>query len=156
MFVSVTRLRIRSRRFLPRFAYYTWAVVRQARRSDGFVGGRLARGGERPLPAALLYGRIPSFWTITAWEDEGAMRSFRNASAHREVMPKLVEWCSEASTVHWEQESRGLPDAERAVRRMLEDGRLTGVRHPSEAQAAGEIPPVAGLRGEIPLPPVRG
>jgi len=70
-------------------------------------------------------------------------------------MPKLVEWCSEASTVHWEQESRQLPDAERAVRRMLEDGRLTGVRPPSEAQDAGEIPPVERPRGEIPLSPVR-
>lgn len=155
-FVSVTRLRLRSRRFLPAFGRYTWAVARQARRSDGFLGGALARGGGRPLLADLLYGPTPAFWTITVWENEEAMRSFRNASAHREVMPKLQEWCSEASMVHWEQASDEIPDTERAIRTMVSEGELTNLRHPSDAHAAGEIPPVAGLASLIPLRPAGG
>ena len=63
-FVSVTRLRIRSWRFLPAFLYFTLLSLIQAKRADGNRGTSLMRD------AHLV------FWTITVWRDEYAMREF--------------------------------------------------------------------------------
>lgn len=152
--VSVTRLRLRSRRYLPRFAYDTWAITRQARRSPGFLKGRLFRGSDRPLLIGLVVGRLPSFWTMTMWVDRDSMMAFRNGGAHRDVLPKFPEWGREASTVNWTQDSEELPDIGEAHRRMVEDGEPMSLRHPSDAHASGEIPPEPDVRGELPLRPV--
>lgn len=42
-----------------------------------------------------------TFWTITAWENAETMNTFRTSGAHLAVMPKLLNWCDEASVVHW-------------------------------------------------------
>jgi hypothetical protein len=55
-------------------------------------------------------------------------------------MPKLLEWCDEASVVHWHQDTAELPDWQEAHRRMMEEGRRSKVHHPSPAQIAYEIP----------------
>jgi hypothetical protein len=125
--ISMTRLRLRSLRYVPELLWHIYASARQARRAPGFLGGTLA--GEK----------IRGFWTITAWEDEAAMRAFRGADAHHRVMPKLLNWCDEASVAHWEQDSATLPDMEEALRRMVADGRLSKVNHPSPDHAAGII-----------------
>ena len=152
--VSVTRLQLRSRRYLPRLACDTWLITRQARRADGFLKGRLFRGSDRPLLVGLLFGRLPSFWTMTMWADRDSMLAFRNDGAHRDVLPKFPEWGREASTVNWEQDSLELPDMEEAHRRMAEDGELMSLRYPSDAHASGEVPPDPDVRGELPLRPV--
>lgn len=137
-FVSVTRLRIRSPRYLPQFGYYTWVSARQLKLAAGFLEGQLAYGGQR------------SFWTLTVWRDQQAMRAYRNTGAHMRAMPKLLEWCDEASVVNWEQEASELPTNEEAQKRMVAEGRLSKVRHPSQAHAAGQIqkgpPPQSGPR----------
>lgn len=122
--VSVTRLRLRSLRFLPAFAWHTWASSRQARRAPGFVGGYLADQG------------VGTFWTVTAWEEEAAMRRYRSNAAHGRVMPRLMRWCDEAAVVHWRQDSPELPDLATARARMAAEGRLSKVRHPSPAHDA--------------------
>ena len=68
------------------------------------------------------------------------MRAFMLAGPHRRAMPKLLEWCDEASVVHWNQESPALPDWREAYRRMVEEGRPSKVNHPSPAHRACEIP----------------
>ncbi|QGM45156.1 DUF3291 domain-containing protein [Methylocystis heyeri] len=119
--VSITRLRLRSWGYLPAFiAAAVWSVL-QARRARG----NLAVGVSREA------GNV--FWTRSIWTDESAMRSFRDSGAHRAAMPKLLDWCDEASVVHWTQESAQPPTWKEAHLRMQRDGRPSRVKHPSEA-----------------------
>lgn len=142
-FVSVTRLRVRSVLFLPQFFWHTFKSQRQAKRAAGMLGGRLM------LEAHSV------FWTTTAWESEEAMRAFRSSGAHKKAMPKLLDWCDEASYVHWEQERAELPSWAEAHRRMATDGKLSKVRNPSDAQSAKEFPePKHGGTEGPPLTPV--
>lgn len=125
IFVSVTRLRLRSLRFLPAFALRAVGSTRQIRRSPGFIDGRFATEG------------VSAFWTITAWREDAAMLHYRNSGEHGRAMSRLIEWCDEASLVHWLQEDAVLPTPVEAVARMVEEGRLSKVRHPSARHAAG-------------------
>jgi hypothetical protein len=62
------------------------------------------------------------------------------SGAHRTVMPKLIDWCDEASLVNWERDTP--PDWSQAEATMWSDGRLSRVRYPSPAQPCGETLPV--------------
>ena len=125
--ISVTRLHLRSVRYVPPFIWHTLASSRQVQRAPGFLGGVLA--------GDTAWGS----WTITAWTDEAAMRAYRNTGAHFRAMPKLLRWADEAAFVHWQQESSRLPEMEEALRRIVAEGRLSKVNHPSPAHAAKRI-----------------
>lgn len=122
-FISVTRLRIRSLRFLPAFAFDAVRTRNQAAEAAGFLGG------------SLLPDRRWTFWTLTAWDDEASMRAYMLGGSHRTAMPKLMRWCDEASVVHWTQPSDDLPSWTEADRRMRAEGRASKVRHPSPEHA---------------------
>ena len=122
-FVSITRLRVRSWRFLPAFFLQTGSVIAQARKADGFGGG------------ALLRDRQHTFWTLTLWQDQEGMRRYMTSGAHLRVMPRLLDWCDEASVVHWWQTSAAMPDWLEAERRMRAEGRISKVRNPSPDHA---------------------
>lgn len=124
-FVSVTRLRPRSLRFLPGIMLYTWRSRRQLRGSRGFITGYLATGPNLAL------------WTVTVWADEASMRAYRNAAPHLQAMAKLIGWCDEAAIAHWTADEAGLPAPEEAAEK-LRLGRTSKLRHPSAAHAAGE------------------
>jgi hypothetical protein len=140
-FVSVTRLRVRSLRYLLPFVWQTLKVMREVERSDQFLGGRVLREAKN------------AFWTVTAWENEGAMRAFRQKGAHGRVMAKLLIWCDEASYVDWNQDTGSLPDWADAHRRLVREGKLSKVYHPSPSQLAKEIPQPKPGRGERTLKP---
>ena len=127
--ISVTRLRVRAFRYLPGFMYYAFLSGRQAKQASGNLG------------MGVLNDANLTFWTRTAWRDEAAMRDFMMAVPHRRAMAKLVEWCDEASIVHWTQESHDLPDWQEAHRRMVNEGRRSKVRHASPAHEKYEIAP---------------
>ena len=118
-FVSITRLRIRSLRFMPQFLVHTMWTGRQTKRADGFIDG------------SLLADRKRVFWTATVWRDQAAMRGYMTSGAHLKAMPKLLDWCDEASVVHWTQGDAVLPDWREADRRMRLEGRPSKVRNPS-------------------------
>ena len=122
-FVSVTRLRIRAFRFLPSFMIYTIRTLRQVKRSPGFLQG------------SLLPDRNRAFWTMTAWHSEEDMRRFMTMGAHKKAMPRLLDWCDEASVVHWIQSEETLPSWSDADRRMRETGRASKVNNPSPRHA---------------------
>lgn len=123
--ISLTRLRLRSARFLAPFFWHMWRSTRQVRRAAGFHGGRVARDAHG------------GYWTVTMWDDLAAMRAYRNGGAHLAAMPKLAHWCDEASVAHWQHDGTMLPDADAMLERMHALGRVSKVRHPSAAHAAG-------------------
>ena len=123
-FVSITRLRLRSVRFLPAFALQTRGSIRQVRHAPGFLGG------------SLLPDRDWTFWTMTAWDGRDSMRRILAGGSHRTAMPRLLDWCDEASVTHWDQDDDALPSWTEAERRMRETGRISKVRNPSPQHAA--------------------
>jgi hypothetical protein len=88
---------------------------------------------------SLLRDAHRTFWTRTVWTTEAAMKSFMLSGAHRQVMPRLLDWCDEAALVHWTQQSGDAPEWSEAHRRLQREGRPSKVRHPSEAQTKYEI-----------------
>jgi hypothetical protein len=122
-FVSLTRLRIRSVRFIPLFALHTWRSLRQIKKARGFQAG------------ALLADRNWTFWTITAWDSEESMRQFMISGSHKAAMPHLVGWCDEASVAHWTQPDTSIPSWPEADKRMRESGRPSKLKNPSPQHA---------------------
>jgi heme-degrading monooxygenase HmoA len=122
-FVSITRLRIRSARFLPFFAIHALRSLSQAKGSPGFLCG------------SLLPDRKYTFWTMTVWDSQQSMRNYILSGAHKTAMPKLLHWCDEASITHWEQPEATAPTWDEADRRMRAEGRISKVNHPSKDHA---------------------
>ena len=127
-FVSVTRLRLRHWRFLPAFAWYAGSSMIQARRSAGH------RFSAATKDAGLV------FWTITVWEQEAAMRYFRNHGAHQKAMTKLAEWCDEGTYVHWVQPGETPPSLAEAAERLIREGVVSRVKYPSPNNASRAFP----------------
>ncbi len=132
VFVSVTRLRIRKWRYLPAFFYYTLLSAWQARRAEGNLGLSIHRDARQV------------YWTITVWRDEAAMRDFRNHGAHLRAMPKLRDWCDEATYAHWQQESAAPPDLATGYERLVREGIVSKVKHPSADHEARRFPRPGG------------
>jgi hypothetical protein len=124
VFVSVTRLRIRSFWYLFPFAWWTSRVNKQIKSANGCLRSDVNGGLDK------------IFWTKTVWRDEAAMRAFMSSGAHLKAMPKLRHWCDEGSAAHWSQESAELTWAE-AEGGMAQYGWTSKVLHPSPAHAAG-------------------
>jgi quinol monooxygenase YgiN len=137
-FVSITRLRLRSWKYFPAFFIATFRSASQARRAKG----NLAFG--------VLREARNTFWTRSVWTDEAAMRAFMTTGAHRAAMPKVLDWCDEASVAHWTQDSDQQPSWEEAHRRMQREGRFSKVNDPSEAHRRFELPaPQVGRCGNL-------
>jgi hypothetical protein len=133
--VSVTRLRLRSAWLLPAFLWHAVPSNAQSRKADGNLGVALRRVGL-------------NFWTLTMWRDVEAMRAFMLSGAHRKAMPHLVKWCDEAAITRFEWNENALPSWDEAARRLAANGKLSPVKHPSPAQAAGKPLGEAGERAE--------
>jgi len=125
--ISVTRLRVRSWRFLPAFLFRALRIGRQARKAKGNLAVRIFNDRRR------------AFWTCTCWDSESSMKDFMLAAPHGTAMRKLLNWCDEAALVHWTQDNDELPSWAEAHKRMLRYGRPSKVNHPSEAQIAFRI-----------------
>jgi quinol monooxygenase YgiN len=131
-FVSVTRLRLRSWRFVPAFLFHAARSQRQSKAADG------------NLTSAVLNDARWAFWTVTTWRDEAAMRGYMLSGAHKAAMPKLMAWCDEAATLHWTQDSPTPPTWAEAHARLVAEGRRSKVRFPSQAHLDYVIPAPRG------------
>ncbi len=128
-FVSVTRLKVRSFRFVPSFLLEAFRIRRQVAAAPGFQSG------------ALLADRNWTFWTMTTWDDPESMRRFMTNSPHLTAMPRLLDWCDEASVAHWEQLGDAPPSWPEADKRMRALGRASKVSFPSPFHAELTYPP---------------
>lgn len=126
--VSVTRLRVRSWRYMLPFVFFALRSSRQAKVAEG------------NLHVALLRDAQSTFWTRTVWTTETAMKSFMLSEPHRQVMPRLLDWCDEAAVVHWVQDTDQRPDWYEAHDRLQQEGRRSKVRYPSPAHEKFDIP----------------
>jgi hypothetical protein len=127
-FVSVTRLRVRSLLFLPQFFWANEASVKAIKKIPGYINGK------------ELVDKGFTFWTVTIWDSVEAMKQFRNNDPHKSVMRKLPHWCDEAAYVHWQQETDDFPDWNTIHRRLLDEGKITKVLHPSPQQGGMTYP----------------
>jgi len=121
-------LRVRSWRYVPGFLV------------DALRSAWQAKTTPANLAVSLLSDRSRVYWTRTVWSDEAAMRSFMVSGAHRRTMPRLLDWCDEASVVHWVQDAHEPPSWLEAHRRMRQDGRRSRVNHPSDGQLRFAFP----------------
>jgi hypothetical protein len=128
-FISVTRLRLRSAWYLPKFFWHAIPSNMQARKAPGNLG------------LDVLNDAHFAFWTKTAWKDEASMRAYILAGPHRKAMPALVDMCDEAYTVHWVQDTAQLPTWQEGYKRLIESGKASRVRHPSAAHESRQFPP---------------
>jgi hypothetical protein len=109
------------------FIFAALRIARQAKRAEGNLG------------ANLLRDRQNTFWTCTSWQSEAAMRAFMIAKPHGPTMHRLLNWCDEASLVHWTQADATLPSWKEAHARLQREGRPSKVRHPTMAHTHHEI-----------------
>jgi hypothetical protein len=128
-FVSVTRLRVRSWRYLPPFAIDALKSARQAARAPG------------NLATTLLADQGRVFWTVTVWTAVPEMKAFMLSGAHRVAMRNLPQWCDEAAIVHWTHDTADPPSWSEAHARLERDGRSSNVKHPSPVHLAHHFPP---------------
>ena len=124
--VSITRLRVRSLRYLPAFLLGLAALGREAKNATG------------NLAVSVLSDSQLAFWTRTLWTDERSMRGFMFLPAHRAVMPKLLQWCDEAAVTYWLQETLEPPSWQEVHRRLQQQGRTSKVDHPSAGNNASK------------------
>jgi len=125
--VSVTRLRVRSFRFVLPFIWYALRSTLQAKGSPGNIRVRLRKT------------KRFAFWTLTLWESDSAMRAFRVAAPHRDAMRKLPYWCDEASYANWNQDDSVMPSWKEAAEKLSVSGEISKVLYPSPDQKAGRI-----------------
>src|SRR6476661_7999764 len=129
LFISATRLRLRSIWFLLPFLKINQSTIRQLKESTGFIQGK------------LLIDRKFTFWTLTAWASEKDMKAYRNGGAQLKAMPKLINWCDEATAVHWTTESTGLPDWNEVAQHIAApEARVSKLYHPTQNHTAKTFP----------------
>jgi quinol monooxygenase YgiN len=126
--VSITRLRVRSWRYLPFFFVRALQSARQAASAEGNLSVRLLRDSAN------------TFWTATVWTSEASMKAFMISGVHGRVMRKLLEWCDEAALVHWTQKNVESPAWADAYAHLRTEGRRSKVNYPSPAHTSFEFP----------------
>jgi hypothetical protein len=126
--VSITRLRLRS-------AWYLLPFIIHAQRSSKQMTHSKSLKGKTLLDKKL------TFWTMSLWNNMSDLRAYTHSDAHKKAMPKLQQWCDEASVVHWEQEGIEFPDWQFAHQKMITEGRPSKVKYPSTNHATIQVPP---------------
>ncbi|MGI4853648.1 MAG: DUF3291 domain-containing protein [Janthinobacterium lividum] len=73
-----------------------------------------------------------TFWTLTVWDNQASMRNYMVTGDHKAAMPKLMQWCDQASVAHWLTPSDEVPLWSEADRRMRSEGRPSKLLYPAE------------------------
>lgn len=135
-FISITRLRLRSLWYLPGFLSSNNQSVKQLLITPGFVAGK------------ELIDKNFVFWTVTVWNADADMKAFRNSPPHRKAMQKLTTWCDEATYMHWLAEEPLIPDWDTIHQKMIAEGKISKVRHPSKDHPGKSFPTIKWTKTE--------
>jgi hypothetical protein len=107
--VMASRLPLRSHRTIPRFLGLTASVARQLEATPGLVGYSLLAQPVRK-----------TFWTVSAWTDEGALNAFVRTMPHLAVMGKLRAQMGPTRFITWMAPGSALPIAwDDAIKRLM-------------------------------------
>ncbi len=97
---------------LPHFARNSLLVARQLVRSPGLLG----------YSSGARLGSL-EFWSVSAWEDEGALMGFVRAEPHAGIMEDMRPSVARAEFVRWKVSGAEVPpdarEAEKRLRRKL-------------------------------------
>ena len=83
---------------IPFFFLYTAQVVKQLASAEGMLGYSVLA---RPLSKR--------FWTLSAWKDDAALRSFVQYPPHVRIMTALAPHMGETKFVRWTVKGSELP-----------------------------------------------
>jgi quinol monooxygenase YgiN len=108
--VLASRLELRAHRTIPSFMRAAIRLRRQVRQSDGAFGMALSA---RPAHK--------TFWTLSAWRDEGSMEAFVATPAHRAVMHRFHADLADATFVTFRVPGADLPAVRGNARRLWRD-----------------------------------
>ncbi len=125
--LTVTRLRLRSIRFLPEFLLRSQAIFKQTRSPQGNLGVKLRKT------------KGLAFWTLTAWDSPQAMVQFVREPLHFRAIPMLDHWCDQAATVTWSNPTEVWPSWNQAAARLGNAGQLYELTRPSPEHASGQL-----------------
>jgi hypothetical protein len=104
----LTYLPLKRYRMAPRFLFYTAKILVQLSQSNGLVGYSLR---------ADLFKN--SFWTLSAWKDESALRDFAFKGFHKSVIKLLRNDMGQTRFMKWAVGGNEIPLSwEDAVRRF--------------------------------------
>jgi heme-degrading monooxygenase HmoA len=126
--IVVTRLRLSDPALFDEFFASAVAATEQAQNSDGNLG------------ADVLAEANNTYWTRTVWRERDAMHTFVGNEPHLSIMGRLSEWCDEATFVDWEQDRADLPDWQASYERLVADGQVARLTHPSAAHHTRDFP----------------
>ncbi|MER5857910.1 DUF3291 domain-containing protein [Streptomyces sp900105245] len=107
--VFASRFETRTLRGALRFLAGTPAVWRQISRAPGAHGASL-----RAQPLRKV------FWTVSAWESEGALKTFAGSGAHRPISRGLSSQMSDVAFATWQTSADRLPIGWEEVARRLQ------------------------------------
>ncbi|MFF8033508.1 MULTISPECIES: DUF3291 domain-containing protein [unclassified Streptomyces] len=109
VFVMASRFELKSLKDVPQFlikSLRSWSQVKTAR---GVHGASLI---------AQPFGRV--FYTLSAWEDRGALYAYAKADPHGEAMRAMRPACRRSTFVYWEADSADLPITWDEAKRRLD------------------------------------
>ena len=131
-YVMASRFELTSAWRSPAFLAQAIRVWRQARRSPGVLGVSLR---------AQLLRR--TYWTLSVWTDEAALRTYARTDPHRTVMRRVRPWARTATFRFWTVPAGELASAAAPARLWAEAERRIG----AAAADAGQQDTAAGRRG---------
>ena len=68
------------------------------------------------------------------------MQAFVGSQPHLATMARIDDWCDEATFADWEQSGPGLPDWQTGYDRLIADGQVASLTHPSDAHQTRAFP----------------
>ena len=110
--VLASRLDLRSARHVPGFLRHALAIRRQVLRSPGAVGVSLIAQPFRK-----------TFWTLSAWTDDGAIEAFVGEQPHRTTMSRYHDRLEQAKFTTWSVSGATLPGAHSNAKDLWDEGR---------------------------------